>query len=229
MPFLTPLTHFCQMIYFFKFTLIKSTQWNNLRFFPKACTRVFNNIKYWLQCLQIGAFQQHYLNCKCETPYFEGELVHKTCKNWKMSFKHFFLSGLVTKQENPFVFGKNLWKISSNGWFQKKLLTDLTSAGTLKVCFMRLLMRFLEINSPPHRAQIYILFQAWLIMCICIWFQEMKHVPHVAHWYEFFTGWHFMRFFICFLEMKSSPHRAQKYGLFQAWLFMCICLMFQEM
>ena len=36
--------------------------------------------------------------------------------------------------KNLFVFGKNLRKISSNGWFQKKLLTDLTSARTLKVC-----------------------------------------------------------------------------------------------
>ena len=115
--------------------LIKSTQWKKLRFFPKACTRIFNNIKYWLQGLQIGAFQQRYLKCKFKTPYFEGELVPKTCKNWKMSSDKIFLSGLVTKLEDLFVFGKNLWKISSNWWFQKKLLTDLTSAQTLKVCY----------------------------------------------------------------------------------------------
>ena len=112
---------------------IESTQWNNLRFFPKSCTHVFNNINFILQGFQLGAFQQRYLKCKCETPYFEGELVPKTCKNWKMSSKRFFLSGLVTKLENLFVFGKNWEKISSNGWFQKKLLTDLTSARTLKV------------------------------------------------------------------------------------------------
>ena len=76
------------------------------------------------------------MKCKCETPYFEGELVPKTCKNWKMSSKKIFLSGLVTKLENLLVFGKNLWKISSNGWIKKMWLTDLTSAQTLKVCFM---------------------------------------------------------------------------------------------
>ena len=132
-PFLHALHIFVKMI-FLKFRLIKSTQWNNLRFFPKVCTRVFNNINFRLQGLQIGAFQQCYLKCKCETPYFEGELVPKTCKNWKMSSKKKFLSGLVTKLENIFVFRKNLRKICSNGWFQKKLLTDLTSARTLKVC-----------------------------------------------------------------------------------------------
>ena len=52
-----------------------------------------------------------------------------------MSCKKNFLSGLVTKLENLIVFGKILWKISSNWWFQKKLLTDLTSTQTLKVCF----------------------------------------------------------------------------------------------
>ena len=115
--------------------LIKSTQWNNLRYFPKACTRIFNNVNFRLQGHQIGAFQQRYLKYKCETPYFESELVPKTCKSWKISSNIIFLSGLVTKLENLFVFGKNLWKISSNRWFQKNLLTDLTSAQTLKVCF----------------------------------------------------------------------------------------------
>ena len=133
-PFSHPLNIFVKMIIFLKFTLIKSTQWNNLRFFPKACTRIFNNINFRLKGLQIGAFQQRYLKCKCETPYCEGELVPKTCKNGKMSSEFFFLSGLVTKLENLFVFGKNLWKISSIWWFQKKLLSDLTSAQTLKVC-----------------------------------------------------------------------------------------------
>ena len=136
-----PVSHprhiFVKIIYFFKFTLIKSTQWNNLRFSPKTCTRIFYNINFWLQGLQIRAFQQRYLKCKCETPYFESELVPKTCKSWKMSYKKKFLSGLVTKLENLFVFGKNLWKISSNWWFQKKLLTDLTSAQTLKVCYIQ--------------------------------------------------------------------------------------------
>ena len=135
-PFSHPLQFFVKMIFFFKFTLIKSTQWNNLRFFPKACTRIFNNINFRLWGLQIGALQQRYLKCMCETPYFEGELVPKTCKNWRMNSKKFFLIGLVTKLENLFVFGKNLWKISSNWWFQKKLLTDLNSAQTLKVCFI---------------------------------------------------------------------------------------------
>ena len=116
--FLAHCRHFCQNM-FFLFTLIKSTQWNHLRFFPRACTRIFNNINFRLQGLQIGAFQQRYLKCKCETPYFEGELVSKTCINWKMSSKKNFLSGYVTKLENLFVFGKNLWKISSNWWFQK--------------------------------------------------------------------------------------------------------------
>ena len=77
-------------VFFFLFTLIKSNQWNNLRCFPKACTHIFNNIYFRLQGLQIGAFQQHYLKCKCETPYFEGELVPKTCNNWKMSSKKNF-------------------------------------------------------------------------------------------------------------------------------------------
>ena len=56
-----------------------------------------------------------------------------------MSSKNFFLSGLVTKLENLFVFGKNLLNISSNWLFQKKLLNDLTSVQTLKVCFKGLL------------------------------------------------------------------------------------------
>ena len=34
-----------------------------------------------------------------------------------------------------FCFRKNLWKKSSNWWFQKKLLTYLTLARTLKVCY----------------------------------------------------------------------------------------------
>ena len=58
---------FVKIIYYFKFTLIKSTQNNNYNF--------------RLQGLQIEAFQQRYLKCKCETPYLEGELVPKTCKN----------------------------------------------------------------------------------------------------------------------------------------------------
>ena len=80
MPFLAPFTHF-RPNDFFLFTLIKSTQLNNLRFFPKACTHIFNNNNFRLQGLQIGAFQQRYLKCKCETPYFESELVSKTCKS----------------------------------------------------------------------------------------------------------------------------------------------------
>ena len=51
--------------------------------FPKACTRVFNNINFRLQSLQIGAFHQCYLKCKCETPYFEGELVKKNLQKLK--------------------------------------------------------------------------------------------------------------------------------------------------
>ena len=49
--------------------------------FPNACTHIFNNINLRLQGLQIGAFQQRYLRRKCETPYFEGELIPKTVKN----------------------------------------------------------------------------------------------------------------------------------------------------
>ena len=124
-----------KFIFIFLFTLIKSTQWNNLRFFPKACTHIFKNYNFRLQGLQIEAFQQRYLKCKCETPYLEGELVPKTCKNWKMCSKKIFLSGLVTKLEFLFVFGKILWKMSSNWWFQKKGVTDLTSAQTSKVCY----------------------------------------------------------------------------------------------
>ena len=45
------------------------------------------------------------------------------------------LSGLVTILENLFVFVKTIKKISSNFWLQKKLLNDLTSAQTFKVCF----------------------------------------------------------------------------------------------
>ena len=154
-PFSHPLHIFVKIIYFFKFKLIKSTLWNNLRFFPKACTHIFNKINFRLQGLQIGAFQQRYLKCKCETPYFEGELVSKTCKNWKMSSKKNFLSGLVTKLENLLVFGKNLWKFSVNGWFQKKLLTDHTSAWTLKVCYnMGHLDNFRNITSSFGKSYI---------------------------------------------------------------------------
>ena len=128
------LNTFLSKWFFFKFTLIKSTQWNNLRLFPKACTHIFNNINFRLQCLQIGVFQQRYFKCKCETPYFEGELLPKTCTNLKNVLQKNFLSGLVTTLENLFVFGKSLWKISSNWWFQKKFLINLTLAQTLKVC-----------------------------------------------------------------------------------------------
>ena len=61
--------------------LIKNTQNNNLRFFPKEFTHIFKNYNFRLQGLQIEAFQQRYLKCKCETPYLEAELVPKTCKN----------------------------------------------------------------------------------------------------------------------------------------------------
>ena len=107
---------------FFKFTLIKITQWNNLRFFPKSCTHIFYNINFRLQGLQIGAFQQRYLKCKCETlnTLFWSWIISKNLQNWKMSSKKNFLSGLVTKLENLFVFGRNLWKISSSWWFLKK-------------------------------------------------------------------------------------------------------------
>ena len=86
--------------------------------------------------LQIEAFHQRSAKCWFETPYLEGKLVPKTCKNRKISFKQKFLSGLVTKLEKLFVFGKTLWKISSNWWFKKKMLTDLTSARIFKVCFI---------------------------------------------------------------------------------------------
>jgi hypothetical protein len=119
LPFLAHCTQFCKNNLFLLNSrwskVLNETIWD---FFPKACKRIFNNIIFWLQGLQIGSFQRRYLKCKCETPYFEGELVPKTCKNWKMSSKFFFLSGLVTKLENLFIFGKNLWKISLNWCFQ---------------------------------------------------------------------------------------------------------------
>ena len=116
--------------------LIKSTKNNNLRFVPKEFTHIFKNFNFRLQGLQIEVFQQRYSKCKWEIPYLEGELIPKTCKYWKMFSKKIFLSGLVTKLENLLVFGKTLWKISSNWWFQKKGVTDLTSAQTSKVCYM---------------------------------------------------------------------------------------------
>ena len=91
------------------------------------------------------------LKSKCETPYFEFELVPKTCKSWKMSPKIFFLSGLVTKLENLFVFEKNLRKISSNWWFQNKLLPDLTSARTLKVCSIRIFLVLVLLSASVDR------------------------------------------------------------------------------
>ena len=103
--------------------------------FPKEFTHIIKNYNFRLQGLQIEMFQQRYLKGKCEKPYLEAELIPKTCKNWKMSSKTIFLSGLVTKLENLFVFGNILWKISSYWWFQKKGLTDLTSAQTSKVCY----------------------------------------------------------------------------------------------
>ena len=114
--------------------MIKSTQNNNLRFFPKEFTHIFKNYNFGLQGLQIEAFQQRYSKCKWEKHNLEGELVPKTCKNWKMCSKKIFRSCLVTKLEFLFVFGKILWKMSSNWWFQKKGVTDLTSAQTSKVC-----------------------------------------------------------------------------------------------
>ena len=162
MPFLAPFIHFCQND-FFLFTLIKSTRWNSLRFFPKACTHVFININFRLQGLQIGAFQQCYLKCKCETPYFEVELVPKTCKNCKMSSKNNFLSGLVTKLENLFVFGKNWRQISSNGWFQKKLLTDLTSARTLKVCSKPIIIGCSSFQVPFRNNELV----TWIVIKLC--------------------------------------------------------------
>ena len=88
MGFLAPFTHFCQND-FFVIHVDQKYSINNLRFFPKACTRVFDNINFRLQGLQIGALQQCYLKCKCETPYFEGELFPKTCKNLKCPPKFF--------------------------------------------------------------------------------------------------------------------------------------------
>ena len=52
-----------------------------------------------------------------------------------MSSKKIFLSGLVTKLENLFVFGKIYEKSAQTDDLKKKWLTDLTSARTLKVCF----------------------------------------------------------------------------------------------
>ena len=76
LPFLAHCTHFCQNNkkenYFM---LIKSIQINNLRFFPKKFTSIFENHNFRLQGLQTEAFQQLYLKCKCETSYFESELV----------------------------------------------------------------------------------------------------------------------------------------------------------
>ena len=59
----------------------------------------------------------------------------KTQQKTKISFKKNVSSDLVTKLVNLFIFVKILWKISSHWWFQKKGVTDLTSAQTSKVCF----------------------------------------------------------------------------------------------
>ena len=78
-----------------------------LRFFPKACTHIFKNYNFRLPGFQIEAFQQRYSKCKCETPYFESEFIPKTCKNWKMSSKNFFLSGLDQNKLKLYVFEMN--------------------------------------------------------------------------------------------------------------------------
>ena len=66
---------------------------------------MFNNNNFRLQGLQVRGFQQCNFKCKCETPYLDGELVPKTWKEKKCAPKK-FLSGLVTRLENLFVFGK---------------------------------------------------------------------------------------------------------------------------
>ena len=61
--------------------MIKSTQNDNLRYFPKEFTHILKNHNFGLQGLQIEAFQQRYSKCKWEIPYLEGEFNPKTCKN----------------------------------------------------------------------------------------------------------------------------------------------------
>ena len=80
LPFLAPCTHFRQDNLFFLIKVDQKYLMKQFDIFHKACTRIFNNINFRLQGLQIGAFQQRYFKCKCETPYFKGELVPKTCK-----------------------------------------------------------------------------------------------------------------------------------------------------
>ena len=53
-----------------------------------------------------------------------------------MSYKKIFLSGLVTKLENLFVFWEEFIKNQLKLMVSKKLLTNITSAQTLKVCFI---------------------------------------------------------------------------------------------
>ena len=80
MPFLPHCTHF---------HVDQKYSMKKFEIFPKAFMRIFNNIYFRLQGLQIGAFQQRYLKCKCETPYFEGELVPKPAKVEKCPPKKF--------------------------------------------------------------------------------------------------------------------------------------------
>ena len=94
-----------------------------------------------------------------------------------------FLSGLVTKLENLFVFGKNLWKISSNGWFQKKLLTNLTSAQTLKVCSIYpsyyQFVFFFQVSLPPKLIKRYILMRS----CSCLPFpNKTRNISLLPLW-----------------------------------------------
>ena len=58
MPFLANCVHFCRNIFFSSFRLIKSTQWNYLRLFPKASKNISKNYNFVLKGLQIEAFQQ---------------------------------------------------------------------------------------------------------------------------------------------------------------------------
>ena len=96
--FYYPFSHTVHLfVIFLNFTLI-------LRFFSRAWIHICKKNNLRLQGLQIEAFQQRYSKCYCLTPYLKGELVPKTCKNWKMFSKSIFLSGLVTKLENLFVF-----------------------------------------------------------------------------------------------------------------------------
>ena len=62
-PFSHTVPFFLEVFNNKKITFIKSTQWNILRFFPRACTRLFKSNNFCQQGLYIATFQQRYTKC----------------------------------------------------------------------------------------------------------------------------------------------------------------------